>query len=351
VRVRLREPDPPICVGDLVARYVKTRCVTDPSHGCAPAARELAEYVRWGAVILDKPAGPTSRKAGEAVRRLVGAAKVGHGGTLDPMVTGVLPVLLGKSTRVAGLLLGSDKAYTGVMVLHGDVSDEELQEALCGFQGVIEQLPPRRSRVKRAPRRRRVHAFEATGRDGRRVEFTVRCQGGTYVRKLVHDLGQALGCGAHMVGLRRTQSGPFALEDCVTMAAIERACALSDSERDEALRRIVLPVEAVVGRLLPQVRMADGAVCSVCDGFPLAVPGVCELDEFCAGAPVAALTMKGELVGIGEALLDSGTILAERSGLAVAVHTVLMHRGTYPRWRRDDADSSHGDGGASAADV
>jgi len=308
------------------------RCVTDPSCGCAPTERELAEHIRWGAVILDKPAGPTSRKAADAVRSLVGAARAGHGGTLDPMVTGVLPVLLDKSTRVAGLLLGCDKEYSGVMALHGEVADEELERALCGFRGVIEQLPPRRSRVRRALRRRRVHAFEVTGREGRRAEFTVRCQGGTYVRKLVHDLGQALGCGAHMAELRRTRSGPIGLADCVTMGELEAVSAPSDPSREEALRRLVLPVEEVVGRLLPQVRMADGAVRSVCDGFPLAVPGVCELDEFEAGARVAALTMKGELVGIGEALLDSGALRAERRGLAVAVHTVLMDRETYPRW-------------------
>ncbi len=333
-----------------MARYVKTRCTTDPAYGCPPAERELDEYVRWGVVILDKPAGPTSHGAADAVRRLLGASRAGHGGTLDPAVTGVLPVLLDKSTRAAGLLLGCDKAYSGVMALHGDVADEELEDALGGFRGVVEQLPPRRSRVKRAPRQRRVHAFEITGRQGRRAEFTVRCQGGTYVRKLVHDLGQELGCGAHMFELRRTQSGPFALEDCATMAALEGACALAGAAREEALRRLVRPVEDVVIRLLPQVCMGDGAVRSICDGFPLAVPGVCELDEFAKDAPVAAMTMKGELVGIGKALLDSDTIRAGQRGLAVAVHTVLIDRDAYPRWRRDGAGRPDAEGNRSAGE-
>ena len=321
-------------------RHVKQRAETDPQFGCPPAERDLAAYVEWGAVLLDKPSGPTSRQAADRVRRALGASKVGHGGTLDPKVTGVLPVLLGRATRVAGILLGSDKAYAGVMVLHGDVAQERLREAAAHFVGVIEQLPPRRSRVKRRVRERHVYSFELGEGVGRRVPFTVRCAGGTYIRKLVHDLGQALGCGAQMASLRRTQAGPFTLADCATMGQVEEAARLAAQGDADPVRRLVRPVEDLSVCVLPRVVIDDGAVHSVCSGFPLAVPGVCALDDFEQGARVAVLTLKGELVGIGSALMACSDILARSKGLAVAVRPVLMLPDTYPRMSPSRSDGA-----------
>ncbi len=282
-----------------------------------------------GIVLLDKPSGPTSRAAAERVRVLLGGSKVGHGGTLDPKVTGLLPVLLGRSTKVAGLFLGSDKTYEGTMQLHGDVADEELVHAMQGFLGVIEQLPPRRSRVKRRVRRRRVYRFEVLARAGRRIEFSVSCEGGTYVRKLVHDLGEALGSGAHMAGLRRTRSGHFEVSESVTLGQLEQATGQSGPPGGAI--DLVLPVEEAVARLLPLVVMDDGAVHSVGTGYPLAVPGVCELDDFEAGDTVALMTVRGELVGTGEALLASGAVAAAKKGFAVKPKNVLIDPDDYPK--------------------
>ena len=129
-------------------------------------------------------------------------------------------------------------------------------------------------------RERHVHSFELGEGVGRRVPFTVRCAGGTYIRKLVHDLGQALGCGAHMASLRRTQAGPFTMADCATMAQVEEAARLAAQGDDGPVRRLVRPVEDLSVCVLPRVVIDDGAVHSVCSGFPLAVPGVCALDDF-----------------------------------------------------------------------
>jgi H/ACA ribonucleoprotein complex subunit 4 len=304
--------------------------------------------VRWGVVLLDKPAGTTSRRAADRVRALLGAPKAGHGGTLDPAVTGVLPVLLAKATRAAGVLLGCDKAYEGLMVLHGDVSDEQLEAGMEHFRGVIEQTPPRRSRVKRVARRRAVHLFEVTERRGRAAEFAVGCQGGTYVRKLVHDLGEVLGCGAHMARLRRTQAGPFTLEECARMDEVERAADDLARGRLESLAPLVRPVEEALARLLPRLWVDDGAVDPVCSGAELAVPGICELDEFRRDDAVMVLTLKGELVGIGRALRDAAQVAKADRGAAVAVHTVLMARGIYPSRSAGRCERPPGPQGGSA---
>ena len=315
-------------------RHVLCEAQTNPAFGCPPAERDAAAYVEWGVVMLDKPPGTTSRRAAERVQRLLGASKVGHGGTLDPKVTGVLPVLLGRATRVAGVFLGSDKSYAGEMVMHADVPDEELRGAAARFVGVIEQLPPVRSRVKRQLRKREVYSFDLGTRAGRRVPFTVRCAGGTYIRKLIHDLGVALGCGANMGPLRRTQAGAFALADCATTEQVEEAARLAGEGDEAELRRVVRPVEDVLARVLPRVIVDDGAVHSVCSGYPLAVPGICAMDDFPVGARLTVLTQKGELIGVGRATMGSAGILAATRGLAVSVRPVLMFSDTYPGRRQ-----------------
>jgi len=322
-----------------MAFHVRCECTSDPRHGCAPRERALPDYLRRGVVVLDKPPGCTSRRAADRVRQALGGTRVGHGGTLDPGVTGVLPVLLDEATPAAAVLLGCDKAYEGAMQLHGDVPDGELAAAMDGLCGVIVQRPPRRSRVRRVPRERAVRAFTVTERAGRSVVFAVRCQGGTYVRTLVHDLGQALGTGAHMAALRRTQAGPFGLHEAVKHEQVERAVAQARAGDEAPLRSLVHPVDEVVCRVLPRLSMDDGAVDAVCCGVPLAVPGVCGFDDFLAGEAVALMTLKGELVGVGRARADSESLAAAQRGVAATPRRVFLARGTYP--------SHGGAGGAS----
>ena len=310
---------------------VKQVCATDPAHGCPPHERGPADWIRWGVVLLDKPSGPTSRQTAERVGRLLGAAKVGHGGTLDPKVTGVLPVLLERSTRAAEVLLGCDKSYEGTMVLHEEVADAALEAGLAALRGVIVQMPPRRSAVRRRLRERAVYRFEVTGREGREARFAVDCQGGTYVRKLVHDLGEGLGCGAHMTSLRRTRAAGFGIEECVTVEQVAEASQALSAGDAEGLWQVVRPVEDVLARLLAQVRIEDGAVEPVTSGYPLAAPGVCELEEFAEGEQVMVLTQKGELVGLGQALMSSEDILGAQHGLAVRMVHVLALGGVYPK--------------------
>ncbi|MGD2175104.1 MAG: RNA-guided pseudouridylation complex pseudouridine synthase subunit Cbf5 [Candidatus Brocadiaceae bacterium] len=319
-----------------MARHVKREAPTDPAFGCRPENRPLEEYLQWGVVPLDKPSGPTSRAACDMVGRLLGVDRTGHGGTLDPRVTGVLPVLLGHSTRVAGVLLGCDKAYVGTMLLHGDVAPAQLEEGLEQFRGVIEQVPPRRSSVRRRLRRRTVYRFDLVERDGRAVRFYVECEGGTYIRKLVHDLGEHLGCGAQMTELRRTEAAGLGVDQCVTTERLAEAFGAARDGHEDSLRRTVLPVERVLSRLLPGVWVDDGAVQSLCTGYPLTAPGVCALDDFGAGELVAVMTLKDELIGLGKARADSSAVLAAEAGPIVSMERVLMDQAAYPKWRREE---------------
>ena len=173
-----------------------------------------------GVVLVDKPSGPTSRETAARVARTLCARKAGHSGTLDANVTGVLVVAVGPATRAIEVFVGHDKEYVGAFRLAGDVEPEPLEAARRRFLGVIVQTPPPRARVVRRPRERTVHRWLFTEVEGREVRFICRCQAGTYVRTLISDLGEALGVGAEMTELRRTQAGPFRIEECTPLAEI-----------------------------------------------------------------------------------------------------------------------------------
>ncbi len=138
-------------------KYQKAKCKSDPRYGKRPEERSVPELLQCGVVVVDKPKGPTSHQVAAWVRRILEVRKVGHGGTLDPKVTGVLPIAINDATKALRLLLLSGKEYIALMRLHGDVSDETLMNAVKKFTGKIYQVPPVRSSVKRRRRARRVY--------------------------------------------------------------------------------------------------------------------------------------------------------------------------------------------------
>jgi len=309
---------------------------TDPASGRPPSERPMDELLRGGIVNLDKPAGITSFRASEIVRKILRVKKSGHSGTLDPAVTGVLPVGLGRATKVLGTLLAAGKEYAGTMRLHGDVGDDALAAAFDAFTGTITQTPPVKSRVKREPRKRTVYYLDLVGRDGKTLEFRTGVQAGTYIRKLCHDMGEHLGTGAHMTGLRRTKAGPFAVESAVTLDEIEAARdEFFEENNEQSLRKIVQPLEAAVSHL-PKVRVFDSTVDSLTHGAALNLPGVSKFETGIGpGDVVAVVTLKGELVALGAAAMASDEMRSAVSGLAVRMARVVMEPGTYPPYRRD----------------
>ncbi len=294
------------------------------------------ELFRRGVFIADKPQGPTSHQVSAWARDLAGAERAGHGGTLDPRVTGVLPIAFNDATRALDALLVGDKEYVGAMELHQDVPEEKVQAMIRRFTGPIYQMPPVRSAVKRELRVRTIHELELLERDGRVVLFRTRCESGTYIRTLANDLGEALGVGGHLVDLRRTRTGPFRETEARPLTDLQDALAFWRQDGDDALlRSLLLPMERLFAHL-PKVVLKDTAVDAVCHGASLAVPGIASMDPGVArGALVALVTAKGEGVALAHAALTPSQVDSAKKGVAATTERVLMDPGTYPKgWKR-----------------
>ncbi len=285
-----------------------------------------------GAVILDKPAGPSSHQVAAWVRDLLDLSKAGHGGTLDPNVTGVLPMALAGATKALAYVKGADKAYVGVIELHEAVDRGTLEDGIQALTGAIEQMPPARSAVKRRRRTRTVHRFDLLEVHGKRALVEVECEAGTYVRTLAKDLGDHLGVGAQLAELRRIRSGRFSEEQAVTLHDLKDAWdEWTEEGRDDWLRDTVLPVEELVGHL-PRIVLRDSAVDAICHGAPLGLPGLLEVDKRVEqGDDVLMVTQKGEAVAFGQADLPALQMVIEDTGQAARPTAVLMTPGTYPK--------------------
>jgi len=298
-------------------------------------SRTVPELLRRGLFIADKPQGPTSHQVSAWVRDLVGAEKAGHAGTLDPRVTGVLPIAFNEATRALDAMLVGDKEYVGVLELHQDVPDEKLRAMLRRFVGPIYQTPPVRSAVKREMRVRTIHELELLERDGRLVLFRTRCESGTYIRTLANDVGEALGVGGHLADLRRTRTGTFTEANAHPLTDLHDALVFLRENGDEmAIRRLVHPMERLLEHL-PRIVVKDTAADAICHGANLHVPGVSSMDaRIRKGELVALLTAKGEGVALGTAMLTASQVDSMRQGVAADTKRVLMDPGTYPKgWK------------------
>jgi H/ACA ribonucleoprotein complex subunit 4 len=217
------------------------------------------------------------------------------------------------------------------MQVHADVPEQRLREVLNEFTGEIYQKPPLRSSVKREPRKRTIYRLDVNEINGRQVLFTCACQAGTYMRKICSDIGEVLGCGAHMRELRRTRAGPFKEENgLVTLHQLSAAQSDFESGNETPLRSLIQPMEVAVSTI-PQIIIRDSAVDAICHGAELALPGIVKLDSAIdRNKPVALFTLKGEAVALGRALMATREMLDQEKGVAVKTERVLMERGTYP---------------------
>ena len=250
------------------------------------------------------------------------------------MVTGVLPLALEDATKTIQAFLLSGKEYVCLMTLHDDVDETRLRGVLQEFTGEIFQKPPVRAAVKREVRKRTIYSIDDVEIDGRQVLFRVGCQAGTYIRKLVYDMGEVLQVGAHMRELRRTRSGSFTEKDVYSLYDILTLSQASPDERESLVRRIVRPMEDAFD-YIPKVYIRDSAVSSICHGADLAVPGIVKLSEgIRPKTAIALFTLKGELVALARALLGTEQMIKDERGLAAKTVRVTMPTDTYPKlWK------------------
>ena len=315
----------------------KTEDSTNPKYGCKPSERPAKEYIKYGTINLDKPAGPTSHEVAAWVKRIMHLEAIGHGGTLDPKVTGILPITLEDSTKMVQALLYSGKEYVCVLKLHGDVREDQVRRVLAEFEDEIFQRPPLRSSVKRQLRTRRIYYNDFIELDGRNALFRVGCEGGTYIRKLCFDIGEILGVGAHMQELRRTRAGPF-IESSAKKVTLHDVAYWFDEYEDKKdqsiLCKFIEPMEVALMQL-PKIIVRDSAVDAVCHGANLTAPGVLNVDTgIVKGSVVAIFTLKGEAVALAKALVSTQEIMELKHGAVAASVRVLMPRGTYPKvWK------------------
>ena len=305
---------------------------TSLDYGCFPEKRSVEELINYGVVNINKPEGPTSHQVADYVQRILNLKKSGHGGSLDPGVTGVLPTALGRGTRVVSALLSAGKEYIGIMHIHKPVEEKIVKKTINEFVGKITQLPPIKSAVKRQLRQREIYYFEILEIDKQDVLFKLGCQAGTYVRKLCHDIGIRLKTGAHMMELVRTKAGPFKLQDSVTLQELEDAYWYWKNKNNEKLiRNCINKIETAVQHL-PKIWLRDSAVDSICHGANLNIPGISKLNNNINENDIVALmTLKDELIALGIASIKSSQIVEQEKGFAVKPTQVFMITGTYPK--------------------
>ncbi|OED29758.1 RNA-guided pseudouridylation complex pseudouridine synthase subunit Cbf5 [Methanosphaera sp. WGK6] len=311
----------------------KCEAETDYNYGCSPSERSIEEHINKGIINLDKPSGPTSHEIDIWVRDIMNISKTGHGGTLDPKVTGVLPVALNTATKSLQLLLLSPKEYVCLMRLHKPVPEEDIINILDEFTGKIYQLPPIKSAVKRDLRVRTIYELKLLEiQDNQDVLFRVKCEAGTYIRKYCHDIGEALGCGAHMAELRRTMAGSFKEDETLTtLQDITDAYYFYKQEEDERLlRQLIQPMEHTT-KYVKKIYVKDSAVDAICHGADLANSGIVKINsQIHENNVIAVMTLKDELLAVGRSLYSVDEILTSKTKTVVNIQKVFIQPQTYP---------------------
>lgn len=288
-----------------------------------------------GILVLDKAKGLSSNAALQEVKRIYGANKAGHTGSLDPLATGVLPICLGEATKVSQFLLESDKKYRARIKLgiRTDSADSEgaviercedfvveaadVEKALRSFRGEIEQTPPMYSALKvggvplyklarkgqtveREPRKITVYSIEMTGFAADEIELEIACSKGTYIRTIADDLGQALGCGAHVIALHRTQAGAFTEEDCVSTEFLTQE---KEALGMQGIDGFLVPMDRAISDL-PEVTLPSLTASCLRQGQAVLVRHLPE-------GGLVRLYEEGQFIGIGS-IDDDGKVAPRR---------------------------------------
>lgn len=311
--------------------------ITNDQYGVYYDKRSIKDLLNYGLILLDKPPGPTSHEAVAWAKRILQLPKIGHSGTLDPQVSGVLPLGLGEATKALGVLLLGPKEYYGLGRLHSLPSKEKLDTVLNMFKGEIFQKPPQRSAVLRQTRTRTIYELDVVEQKERLLLLRILCEAGTYIRKLYYDIGEILGPGATMIELRRSRVHQFDENKMrlVTLHELADAYAYWKETNDASkLYKLIMPIEYALSEI-KSVVIRDSAVDALCHGAQLAIPGILQISHGVSkGDLVGIYTQKGEIVALAEALLSESEIKDATKGYAFQTNRIIMAPNTYPKsWR------------------
>ena len=276
------------------------------------------EKLNFGFILIDKPKGIKSREVTRTISNVL-KTKAAHLGTLDPDASGILPILLGRSTILTNFIMRQDKEYIATIKfskdVDRDVEKEKLNKVLKKFIGVIEQIPPEISAVAKRKRKRKIYELELLHVSGNIITIRVFCEAGTYIRTLAEDIGKKMKNDAELIDLRRTKLGKFTIEETVTFEKFLK------SVEEKNFLIFIRSIEEIVP--FKKVWINKGAVDPVKLGVSLKIPGIVKFEKFNKGEYVSILTENDELIAVGIAVIDSDEILKKEKGEAVKIDRVL----------------------------
>jgi len=271
--------------------------------------KPISELIEFSIINIDKPAGPTSFGIDEIIKGKLGLRKASHFGTLDPAVTGVLPIALNRACRLMEYFMHKNKEYVGIMKLHQPVDEKKLKDEIKKFIGKIKQLPPVKSRVKREEREREIFSFDILefDREKNEVLFKTEVEAGTYIRKLIHDIGLNIG-GAHMLELRRIKASIFSEENSIDIYEFLKATEEYKNGDEKKLREILIPAE-IISEILPVIFVKDDIAKKLLIGKPLFKQDLINKKEINIKEKIAVFCGEG-FIGVYK-MINEGDIIAK----------------------------------------
>ncbi|MBC64249.1 MAG: RNA-guided pseudouridylation complex pseudouridine synthase subunit Cbf5 [Euryarchaeota archaeon] len=320
--------------------FFDDKSTTNIKFGSLPLNRSLDELLDSGILLVKKPRGPTSHQLTAWIREILGIKKIGHGGTLDPMATGLLTILCGRATRLTDIILKGDKRYISVIRFGKDIELTDVEEILKNLSGEIYNVPPKESAVKVQVRTRIIKSLKLIDYDqsARIAAIEISCVAGTYIRTLTRDIGLLLNTSCEMLELHRDQTSIFDETMACDMHQLKDAIFLWKEHNDErGLIKLLTPIESILGEI-PSITVKDGAVAAMTHGAPLAKPGIISSSsEFKSGSIIVIKSLKGEAVALAETLVDFDKLMSMKNGHVAIAKSVLMPTGIYPQnWSKQN---------------
>lgn len=279
--------------------------------------------IEEGLIILDKPCGHIAHEITTFVKKLLKVKRAGHAGTLDPDVSGVMPIALGRDTKLLGYLAGKTKTYVCIMKIKDrNVSDERIKKLFQEFTGTITQTPPKISAVRKIPRKRTVYYLKFLERKDNLVLFEAKVDAGTYIRTLCEDMGKKIG-GARMYELRRIAVGNITEKEAVTIQDLIDAQWLAERGDPTLLQKIIKKAPDYIE--LPTVIVRDNALPSIKNGAQIMVPAVVQIEKNAKENDLVKIySQSGEFVGVGRLAISPELLSERKKGLCVIIERMHL---------------------------